>query len=216
MKYFITSILVLLLHVGCFAQSPVSSILKGTPFKNTFNGADVEQAIKELSHIYKVDDNGVSFVITVDSLPLSAQEIYEYSREYLKEAYKLTKYNIETENQEKGFVIGRGEFNNFEQYAAFPNQYNFSCEHILRIDAKEGRARVCITVKEHDILRTNGNKTERNKVDIKVVSPINPDAENSKKMYNKVFLALAKLSITTLYDVKDTLKSKQSSEVEDW
>lgn len=176
----------------------------------------MEKSIQELSNIWKTEGNGVSFVITVDSLPLSASDILAYSTEYLDEAYRPSKYEIERLDPEKGFVIGKGEFNNFESYAAFPNQYSFNCEHHLRIDSKEGRARVCLSIEEYDVLRTNGNKSERNKVKIKDVSPANPGAETSQKMYNKVFLSVAKLAISTLYDIRETLKSKSSTDIEDW
>lgn len=76
----INVIFILLFVVCCvYAQDPVNSILKNSPFKNTFNSKNVEQSIKQLSDIWKVDGNGVSFVLIVDSLPLSSSEIISYS-----------------------------------------------------------------------------------------------------------------------------------------
>lgn len=213
MKDTIIILLLLLVSGSLHAQN---AILRNSPFRNTFNSSAVEQSIKELSDVWKVDGNGVSFVITVDSLSLSSSEILSYAREYLEEAYQFSKYEIENLNAEKAFVIGKGEFNNFETYAAFPNQYTFNCEHHLRVDAKDGRARICFMVTEYDLLRINGNKEERNKVKVKDVSPANPDADTSRKMYNKAFLAMAKLAVSTLYDIREMLKSKVTSEVEDW
>lgn len=194
----------------------MSKILKNSPFKNTFNSANVERAIEELSQIWKVDGNAVSFVITVDNLPLSATEIVKYSKEYLEEAYLPSKYSIESLDLEKPYVVGKGEFNNFESYAAFPNQYTFNCEHHLRIDGKKGRARICFSLTEYDILRINGNNNERFKTKLIEVSPANPNSDSSNKMYNKAFLSMAKLAISTMYDIQDMLKSKTSSEIEEW
>lgn len=213
MKNTILSLSFLLVSSCAYAQN---AILRNSPFKNTFNSYAVEQAIQELSDVWKVDDHGVTFVITVDSLSLSSSEILAYSKEYLEEAYQFSKYDIENLNTEKAFVIGKGEFNNFETYAAFPNQYTFNCEHHLRIDAKEGRARLCFIVTEYDLLRTNGNKGERTKIKVKDVSPANPDADTSRKMYNKAFLSMAKLAVSTLYDIREMLKSKVTSDVGDW
>ncbi len=209
----IISLLLLLVSGSAYSQN---SILDNSPFKNTFNSSRVEEAIRELSNVWKVDDKGVSFIITVDSLSLSASEIIAYSKEYLEEAYQYSKYNVENVNAERAFVISKREFNNFETYAAFPNQYSFNCEHHLRIDAKEGRARICFIVTEYDLLRINGNISERNKIKVKDVSPANPNADSSRKMYNKAFLAMAKLAVTTLYDIRETLKSKVAVTVEDW
>lgn len=212
------NIIITLLFVFCCAnaQNAKNSILKNSPFKNTFNSENVEQSIRELSDIWKADANGVSFVITVDSLPLSPSEIIKYSKEYLEEAYRPSKYEIETLDDEKYLVIGKGAFNNFESYAAFPNQYTFNCEHHIRIDAKQGRARLCFSMTDYDIIKINGNKNERNLVKVKDVSPVNTNADTSRKMYNKAFLSMAKLAITTLYDIKDMLKSKTTIETVDW
>lgn len=212
------NIIIALLFVFCCAnaQNAKNSILKNSPFKNTFNSENVEQSIRELSDIWKADANGVSFVITVDSLPLSPSEIIKYSKEYLEEAYRPSKYEIETLDDEKYLVIGKGAFNNFESYAAFPNQYTFNCEHRIRIDAKQGRARLCFSMTDYDVIKINGNKNERNLVKVKDVSPVNTNADTSRKMYNKAFLSMAKLAITTLYDIKDMLKSKTTIETVDW
>lgn len=212
------NIIIALLFVFCCAnaQNAKNSILKNSPFKNTFNFENVEQSIRELSDIWKADANGVSFVITVDSLPLSPSEIIKYSKEYLEEAYRPSKYEIETLDDEKYLVIGKGAFNNFESYAAFPNQYTFNCEHRIRIDAKQGRARLCFSMTDYDVIKINGNKNERNLVKVKDVSPVNTNADTSRKMYNKAFLSMAKLAITTLYDIKDMLKSKTTIETVDW
>ena len=35
-------------------------------------------------------------------------------------------------------------------------------------------------------------------------------------MYKKAFLALAKLAVCTLYEIRDELKSKQVVKVEEW
>ena len=155
-----------LVSYNLYAQDSGKSILKNTPFKNSFNSSSVEQSIRELSDIWKIENDGISFVIIVDSLSISPDEIINYSKEYLEEAYRPAKYSIENLNTEKRFVIGTGEFNNFESYAAFPNQYSFNCEHRLRIDAKDNKARICLSMTEYDVLRINGNKNERTKVKI--------------------------------------------------
>lgn len=216
MKKLIIVLLSFFLACGAYAQDSKGSVFKNTPFKNTFNSSNVDGAIQELKSVWKADANGVTFVMTVDSLPLSSSEIIAYSKEYLEEAYRPSKYEIETVNTEKSFVVGEGEFVNFETYAAFPNNYSFDCPHHIRIDAKEGRARISLIVTEYEVVRNNGNIVERTNVKLKDVSPANPDADNSRKMYNKIFLAMAKLVMETMYDFENELRSKMSSTTEDW
>ena len=211
----INVIFILLFVVCCvYAQDPVNSILKNSSFKNIFNSNNVEQSIKQLSDIWKADGNGVSFVLIVDSLPLSSSEIISYSKKYLEDAYRPSKYEIENLNPDN-LVIGKGAFNNFESYAAFPNQYTFNCVYHMRIDAKQGRARICFSLTEYDLIRINGNINENRIVKVKDVSPLNPDSD-SRKMYNKAFLSMAKLAVSTLYDIREMLKSKSSTQAVDW
>jgi len=51
----------------------------------------------------------------IENLPLTAGEIYEYSLEFLEEAYKITKYDITQQNSAKKFIVGEGEFSSFER-----------------------------------------------------------------------------------------------------
>lgn len=216
MKYIALFVILFLATFNCYAQDFGTTLLENSPFKNTFNSANVNKAISELSHIYKLNNGNASFVIVVDSLPLSSSEILDCAKAYLEEAYKNTKYEIENISTDNFFIIGRGEFCNFESYAAFPNQYSFTCEHRLRIDAKDGRARLCLYANEYNIHRINGNIEEDENVKISDVAPLNPDNDQSKKMYKKAFLALAKLAVCTLYEIRDELKSKQVVKVEEW
>lgn len=190
--------------------------LKNTPFKNTFNAKDVQKAIEGLKNHYKVENGGVSFIQVIDSLLLNTSSIYNFAAEYVQETYKITKYEVRQNNAEKAFIIGEGEFSTFESYAAYPNQYTFTCNPFLRIDAKDGKVRVCLSVKEYCQIRINGNIREEKKVNVTDVSPLNPDNDDSEKMYKKVFLALAKKAFEVFEDFSDFICSKQSENIEDW
>lgn len=198
-----------------FQQMDAQNFLKNTPFKNTFNQGDVKKAINALSDFYRVENDEVHFVQIVDSLPLKAPEVYNFTAEYMKDAYKITKYDIIQDNPEKGMIIGRGEFNAFESYAAFPNQYTFTCNPILRIDVKDGKARVCVIIKTYAQIRVNGNVKEDKEVKLIDVSPINSVSE-SEKMYNKVFLAVAKKALDVVSEYEEFIRGKQSDDIGDW
>lgn len=205
------TVCLLLVHLAT-----AQDFLKNTPFKNTFNARNVEKAIEGLKDYYKVENGGVSFIQIIDSLSHSASSIYGFAGEYFEETYKITKYEVQQNNAEKAFIIGEGEFNAFESYAAYPNQYTFTCNPSLRIDAKDGKARVCVSVRKYHQIRTNGNIREEKDVDITDVSPVNPGNGESEKMYNKVFLALARKALEVFEDFSDFIHNKQSEDIEDW
>lgn len=75
---------------------------------------------------------------------------------------------------------------------------------------------MCVYADEYDIRRTNGNIYEQKDVKITDVAPLNPDNGKAEKMYKKAFLAFAKLVVYTLYELRDELKSKQETKVEEW
>lgn len=192
-------------------QVTAQEFLKNSPFKNTFNAKDVQKAIDKIKDCYKVENGAVSFIQTIDDLPHKATTVYPYALKYMTESYKITKYKILQNNPERGFVIGEGEFNAFESYAAYPNQYLFTCNPSLRIDAQDGVIRVCVSVKSYDQIRTNGNIKEDKDINVVDVSPINPDNDDSKKMYNKVFLSLAFIAKEVIEDFNSYIHNHLSN-----
>ena len=211
-KHTIILSLCLLLVQAASAQG----FLRKSLLKNTFNTNDVKDAIEKMKDIYKVENGGVSFIQIVDSLPHNAAAIYAFATEYMNETYKITKYEILQENPDKRFIIGEGEFNAFESYAAYANQYTFTCNPTLRIDAKDGKARVCVSLKKYEQIRTNGNIREEKDVNVTDVSPLSPGNDDSEKMYNKVFLAFARKTLEVFEDFEEFIRDKQSEDIGEW
>lgn len=101
---------------------------------------------------YKVDDRqNVVFTSTLESLPLTMAEIYQSALTYLNEAYKDTKYDIIEESPDRGFVVGQGKMLGFHQQSGLIKSSTYSMKFNLRVDAKDGRARIQFIVRNYQI-----------------------------------------------------------------
>lgn len=165
---------------------------------------------------YEAKNDAVHFVKIIENLPLTAGEIYEYSLEFLEEAYKITKYDITQQNSAKKFIVGEGEFSSFERYGNLISQYTFNCKHSFRVDAKPGRARICIIVKEYNVNKEKTNGRETITKSLLDVAPINTANYVNDDMYIKAFGTLKQMAIKSIHAIEESLKNKQSSDAGSW
>lgn len=165
---------------------------------------------------YEAKNDAVYFVKLIENLPLKANEIYDYSLEYLNEAYKISKYNVSQQNKDKGFLVGEGEFSSFERYGNLISQYTFSCKHSLRIDAKDGRARISVIVKEYNINREKTNGREILTKSLMDVAPIDTANFEKDDMYIKAFNTLRKIATKSINSIESSLRSKQPMDDDNW
>ncbi|MBQ6652425.1 MAG: DUF4468 domain-containing protein [Prevotella sp.] len=168
---------------------------------------------------YTIDKNNNIVVSAIlESLPLNKHEIFTAARQYLTEAYKETKYKIVANNPENGTVAGEGMYSDFHEANYFPYAYFLNAPFILRVDAKDGRARLTITLTKYTGKRVNKNETIEINDRISDFPPINTREDDHKKLYTKAFSLLLSRSKDTLAELEKILKSTQSSNnlEQDW
>lgn len=212
MKYLFLTCLFLIIPFSLSAQSATRDF----PLKKAMGIKNQESMIVEIKKQCRIENGNVAFVQIIDELPLTASEIYKSAVEYINDSYRITKYELVQDSPDKGFVIGKGELGSFEKYASFPNQYVFSCSPYLRMDAKDGKCRVSVYLKDYAIIRTNGNIREEIVSNLADVSPMNPNNDDREKMYNKAFVSLSGIVLKIMEEISEHLRSVQSSDVGDW
>lgn len=165
---------------------------------------------------YTVDANGdVVVVKIVENLPLHKDDIYAASLKYLEEAYRDTKYKIVVNSQEKGTVAGEGEFLQFHDANYFPSSYFLNAPILLRVDAKDNRARISVTLSYYTGKRTNTNKTEDIHDRISEFYPVKEDETERRKLYGKAFPILYEKVQKVLGDVESSLTATRPSITDD-
>lgn len=167
---------------------------------------------------YSVDNNG-NIIISqiVDGLALQRNEIHQAAQKYLENAYKDTKYKIVANSPENGVIAGEGEYLQFHDDNYFPYSYFLNAPIVLRIEAKDGRARISIILSYYTGQRSNINETVAIHDRISDFQPVKEDEMEHRKLYNKAFPILYKKAQKTLNEVAEVLKSTISSAPDtDW
>lgn len=167
---------------------------------------------------YTVDGNGDVIVARiVEGLPLQKNEICIAALNYLENAYKDTKYKIVTRSPENGVVAGEGAYQMFHEANYFPYSYFLDAPILLRVDAKDGRARVSVVLTYYTGKRSNINETIDVHDRISDFYPVKEGVTEHRKLYSKAFPILYEKVQKTIGEVVETLKSTRSSAPDtDW
>lgn len=116
---------------------------------NAQNGK-TKKLLKKIENEWSIDDNGnVSYVSVIESPKLSKTEIYNRASNYFVYNYGSGKSVIQTEDKELGRIVGKGLYKDVHIGISLITMY-VDCWHILRIDCKEGRARIILTLTEYE------------------------------------------------------------------
>ncbi len=108
----------------------------------------VKQMLKSISGEYEFDNNGnVTYTEIVDLPGLDKDEIYNRAHNYFVYNYNSGKDVIQIDDKESGQLVGKGIFPNVHT-GGFP-VLEFDVYHILRIDVKDEKARVILSLTEY-------------------------------------------------------------------
>ena len=167
---------------------------------------------------YTVDKSGNVVVSKiVEGLALQRDDIYLAALKYLENAYKDTKYKIVINSKENGVVAGEGEYLQFHEDNFFPYSYFLNAPFTLRIDTKDGRAKLSIILSYYTGKRSNINESIDIHDQVSAFQPVNEDESEHRKLYTKAFQKLYEKISKTLNEVETVLKSTRSSLPEtDW
>lgn len=161
---------------------------------------------------YVVEKNGdIMISQIVEGLAIQKNEILSVALKYMEDAYKDTKYKIVINSLENGVVAGEGEYLQFHEDRIFPSSYFLNAPITLRVDAKDGRARISVILSYYTGKRTNINTSEDICDRISEYQPVNESQTERRKLYNAAFPVLFQKAQKTLKEVEEVLKSTRSS-----
>lgn len=161
---------------------------------------------------YVVEKNGdIMISQIVDGLAIQKNEILSVALKYMEDAYKDTKYKIVINSLENGVVAGEGEYLQFHEDRIFPSSYFLNAPITLRVDAKDGRARISVILSYYTGKRININTSEDIRDRISEYQPVNESQTERRKLYNAAFPVLFQKAQKTLKEVEEVLKSTRSS-----
>ena len=126
---------------------------------------------------------------------------------------------IQEDDEDEGRIIGKGLFDDVHVGFNIASWY-FDMYHILRVDVKEGRARILITLTEYHVLSKDldGNIGSDSDYPIASAYPIEPKG-SMKTMYGKAFYNSHLRAQQTINQMHDAILKGNTSEQfagDDW
>lgn len=98
-------------------------------------------------HFAGIDANGNISTTTVIGCPnLSKNDIYIQAHSWFVNSFNSGKSVIQFDDKEAGTILAKGYLRDIALYAPFGKQYGISARVLFRIDIKEERARIIMTI----------------------------------------------------------------------
>jgi len=137
--------------------------------------AEVDHMLNEISGQWSLDDYGnVTYQRIVEIPEMGKDAIYDRVLNYFIYNYGSGKSVIQMQDKDKGQIIGKGLYDNVHIGISIITTY-VDTWHILRVDVKDGKARILLTLTEYD-KKVTGGSTPPTYSTMKVEQeyPINP------------------------------------------
>ena len=181
--------------------------------------AKTKSMLKEIDGQWSLDDNGnVTYSRVIEAPDLTNDEIYNRVLNYFVYNYGSGKSVIQTQDKELGRVVGKGLYNDVHVGVSLITTY-VDCWHIVRVDVKEGKARIILTSTEYEKKIVGGNTPPSySTMKVEQEFPINPKGY-AKTVMGKAFYKSHKAAIATMDAIEKTIKEGNTSkeiENDDW
>lgn len=181
-------------------------------------GQSAKQMLAEIDGHWELDDNNnVSIVKIIETPNLSKDEIFNRALNYFTYGYVYGRSTIQTQDRANGLIVGKGVF---EKVYRPVIKGDIDAWHVLRVDVKEGRARVIMTLTEYEQMRSTneGIAVSSTITRISDAYPVNPKG-GQKTVMTKAFYKSYHKAFDTLDAIDKAIKDGSTSkeiENEDW
>jgi hypothetical protein len=180
---------------------------------------EVKRMLQEIEGQWQLDDNNnVTYQRIVEVPEIKKDDIYNRVQNYFVYNYGSGKSVIQTQDKENGLVVGKGLYNDVHVGISLITTY-IDAWHIVRVDVKDGRARIILTLTEYD-KKLVGGDTPPSYVTMKVEQefPINGKGM-FKTVMGKAFYKTHLHALATLDAIEKAIKEGNTSkqiENSDW
>ncbi|MFR9592691.1 MAG: DUF4468 domain-containing protein [Rikenellaceae bacterium] len=142
---------------------------------------------------------------------VSSTELFSRVQNYFTYNYVSGKDVIQTENKELGMIVGKGVWEKVHIGASILTTY-VDTWHIVRVDVKEGRARIVITLSTYHKKIVGGNTAPIiSDTSVSNEYPINPKGANKTIMLKSFYKSCLKAK-DTISAIENALKGGSVSE----
>lgn len=121
------------------------------------NAQTAAEMMAEIKDKYTLDDNGnVTYTKVVDAPGIKKEEIYNRAQSYFVYNYVDGKSVIQTQDKETGLLVAKGWYNDVHVGLGLITTY-VDCAHVVRVDVRDEKARIVITLLDYEKTLTGGN-----------------------------------------------------------
>jgi hypothetical protein len=121
-------------------------------FSSNGQTSKTKDLLNEIKGFYELDNAGnITYTRVFENLGLTEREIFDVVNSYLIYKYNDANSVIQERNAEEGRIIGKGVYPNVHSSTGLVTR-NFSVVHIIRVDIKDGRCRVMLTLSDYKIV----------------------------------------------------------------
>ena len=184
---------------------------------SAFNQSDMtKRRIKAIEGLWKLDENGnVTYQRIVDSLNLSKTELYNKAMDYFVLNYGDANSVIQNKDIENGIILGKGLFKSVHFSSAVLIFYTIDAWHILKIEVKDGRARITLSLTQYEVTISGGDTPDNHSSQpISYYYPINPKG-SQKNLFGEAFVKSHIRATETLDNIEKALKSGSGKKAND-
>jgi hypothetical protein len=162
--------------------------------------------IDEIAGQWETDENKNLFYQKVIEMPgVDKSMLFQRAENYFIYNYGSGKDVIQTKDKEQGLIIGKGIWPNI-YFGVSIGSYKFGADHILRIDIKDEKARITLTVQRYNVEYRYDKTVMDYPALLLGTYPINADSK-SKTMEGKAFYNLHQKCVNTLNNLTDNMKN---------
>ncbi|OXA69794.1 hypothetical protein B0A67_18975 [Flavobacterium aquidurense] len=173
-----------------------------------------KEMLAEMDGKYNVDDNNnvtITKIIEIDGL--KKEEIYPRVLAYFTYNYGNGESVIQVQEKENGLIIGKGIYDNVHVgYSIVTTEIDLW--HVIRVDIKDNKVRVFITLTEYKT-KTMGGNTAPSYSTLKVFDsyPINPKGWQST-IYTKALYKSTKMAYKSIESIEKSIKEGNTNSTE--
>lgn len=177
-----------------------------------------KKMLKEIEGSWQVDDNNnVSYVKIIDSIKLKKDDIFNRVKAYIAYNYNDGNSVVQVNDKEKGLIIGKGLYGN-SHIGGGLILYSVDTYHILRVDVKDNRARITVTLTQYNMTISGGsNPPSTFKTNVSDNFPVDPKGR-TRNQYGRAFYKSHFLALSTIEKVEKAMKEGTTfkAKKDDW
>jgi hypothetical protein len=168
---------------------------------------EVKTMLSGIEGQWKLDEIGnITYQRIVEVADMKKEEIYSRALSYFVNNYASGKSVIQTQDKDGGLIVVKGIYSSAYSGPVLFSMFSCSTWHIIRVDVKDGKARITLSLTEYDQKIGGGNSpTSYSTININSVYPI-IDKGAFKNSYGKTFYASHKRALATLEVIEKSIK----------